>query len=85
MYLYDVSGYMINFLYEKAKPTLLPRIVQRSKKETTTCYQHHRVPHLKGACHREKYASSFHEMTYYCCSQLRILGSTRSGVESVPL
>ena len=49
-------------------------LLQRSKKERTVCYKHHRVPHLKGECQIEKYASSFHEITY-CSGQLRILGS----------
>ena len=48
--------------------------LQRSKKERAACYKDHRVHHLKGECHSEKYASSFHEMTYYCRGQLRILG-----------
>ena len=46
------------------------------------CYKHQCVSYLKGACHSEKYESSFHEIAYYCSGQLRILGSTLARSES---
>ena len=52
---------------------LLQRIVTQQKIENSVL-KHHRVPHRKGTCHSEKYASSSHEMTYYCSGQLSILG-----------